>query len=113
MAIFTTDVSRKNRGFNIGQDNAGDPEGLYTNNFGGTSAATPIAASIAALMLSVNPDLSCEQVRQIMRDTAEKIDRQNGRYDENGFSQFYGYGRLNAYRAVREALIQRQLREGE
>ena len=111
VAIFTTDVSQDSRGLNIGQDNAGDLQGLYTNNFGGTSAATPIAASIAALMLSVNPDLTCEQVRQIMRDTAEKIDRQNGQYDENGFSQFYGYGRVNSYRAVREALIQRQLRQ--
>jgi subtilisin family serine protease len=65
MAIFTTDVSIKNRGLNIGQDNAGDPEGLYTNNFGGTSAATAIAAGVAALILSVNPNLTSEQVRQI------------------------------------------------
>jgi subtilisin family serine protease len=98
--IFTTDVPYKNRGFNIGKPGQGDPDGLYTNSFGGTSSATPLAAGIAALVLSVNPNLKAEQVRQILRRSCDKIDPGNAHYDTNGFSISYGFGRLNARRAL-------------
>jgi len=89
--ITTTDVSLRNRGFNL--------RSAYTSDFGGTSSATPLAAGIAALVLSVNPVLTWTQVRDIMRATAEKIDPQGGNY-QNGYSLQYGYGRLNAHQAV-------------
>jgi subtilisin-like proprotein convertase family protein len=97
--IFTTDVSFPGRGFNVGTMNAGDAEGLYTNSFGGTSSATPLASGIAALILSLNKELSWEDVRRYMRNTADKIDQENGNY-VNGYSLEYGYGRVNAYRAL-------------
>jgi subtilisin-like proprotein convertase family protein/subtilisin family serine protease len=97
--IFTTDVSIPGRGFNVGTINAGDAEGLYTNSFGGTSSATPLASGIAALMLSLNKELTWEDVRRYMRNTADKIDQENGNY-VNGYSLEYGYGRVNAYRAL-------------
>ncbi|HTE01612.1 MAG TPA: S8 family serine peptidase [Mucilaginibacter sp.] len=92
----------------------------YTNGMGGTSYATPVCAGLAALILSVNPDLSWIDVRQIIRDTAVKVDPNNadvnGRWrDVNGFvqtdpgymgpffSQWYGYGRINAALAVTTA----------
>lgn len=71
----------------------------YTYDFGGTSSATPLAAGLAALILSVNPDLTSAEVRNIMKETADKIDLETGRY-EQGHSIFYGYGRINAHRAV-------------
>ena len=46
----------------------------YKNNFTGTSYATPVCAGIAGLILSANPNLTWVEVRQIMRDTARKID---------------------------------------
>jgi subtilisin family serine protease len=98
--IFTTDVPYTNRGFNIGRPEQGDPDGLYTNSFGGTSSATPLAAGIAALILSVNPGLKAEQVRQILRRCCDKIDPGNAHYDANGFSRSHGFGRLNARRAL-------------
>jgi subtilisin-like proprotein convertase family protein len=71
----------------------------FTYSFGGTSASTPIAAGLAALILSVDPDLSASQVRQIIIDTADKIDEENGGY-VNGHSPLYGYGRINAHKAL-------------
>ncbi|MFN9614356.1 MAG: S8 family peptidase, partial [Dolichospermum sp.] len=52
---------------------AGYDAGNFTNNFGGTSSATPIVAGVAALVLSANPDLTAQEVKQILQDTADKI----------------------------------------
>jgi subtilisin family serine protease len=100
LGIFTTDIPDPNRGFNLGNPIQGDPQGFYTNSFGGTSSATPLAAGIGALLLSVNPNLKAEEVRQIMRVTADKINPDDARYDANGFSEGYGFGRVNAKRAL-------------
>jgi subtilisin family serine protease len=91
--ITTTDVSIKNRGY---------ASGLYANDFGGTSSSTPLAAGIGALVLSVNPSLTWKQVRSILRGTADKIDKAGGTY-KKGYSIHYGYGRLNAFKAVKRA----------
>ncbi|PZD70391.1 Calcium-dependent protease [Acaryochloris thomasi RCC1774] len=100
--IFTTDISLNNRGFNLGSSTAGGSDGLYTNDFGGTSSATPLAAGIAALMLSVNPELSADEIREILQKTAKKIGPSSS-YDGNGFSPRFGFGRVNAGEAVKEA----------
>ncbi len=97
--IFTVDVSISGRGFNVGTAGQGDADGLYTNSFGGTSSATPLAAGVAALMLSLNPDLSWEHVRTYLRQTADKIDQVSGSYI-NGHSRQYGFGRINARRVL-------------
>jgi hypothetical protein len=68
-----------------------------------TSGATAYASGIAALILSANPMLTNLEVADIMRNTADKIDVVNGNY-QNGHSEIYGYGRLNAHQAVLEAL---------
>jgi hypothetical protein len=58
------------------------------------------AAGISALVLSVNANLTADQVRQILRSSCDKIDPNNAHYDANGFSVALGYGRLNARRAL-------------
>lgn len=78
-----------------------DRPGLY-KHFGGTSGATPIVAGICALMLSVNPDLTAKDVKGILQSTADKIGSP-GEY-LNGHSRKYGYGRVNADKAVAEAM---------
>ncbi|PZV22327.1 MAG: peptidase S8 [Leptolyngbya sp.] len=84
----------------------------FTNAFGGTSSACPVVAGVVGLMLSANPNLTARQVREILQGTADKIvDRnpdpqlglQYGTYDANGHSQWFGYGKVNAAAAVREA----------
>ena len=78
----------------------------------GTSMATPFVTGLIAYLLSFNPKLTPNQVIAILEKTADKIDSNNqdpvGRYDENGFSAWYGYGRVNVYEAakmVREGKI--------
>lgn len=99
--IFTTDVSIANRGFNVGRADKGGADGLHTNNFGGTSSATPLAAGVAALVLSVNPNLTRTDLRDVLTSTAEKI---GSGYDANGHSNQFGFGRIDAGRAVQKAV---------
>jgi len=77
-----------------------DTSGNYTQYFNGTSAACPIAAGVVALAWSANLDLTATQVRMIVEQTADKV---GGGYDAGGHSDDYGYGRVNAGRAVRAA----------
>lgn len=67
----------------------------------GTSFAAPLAAGVAALMLSACPTLTWQQVRQIMQDTCKKIGGVT--YDAEGHHDDYGYGRINAAAAVQQA----------
>ncbi|MFG3618295.1 S8 family serine peptidase [Nocardia sp. NPDC047654] len=100
--IWTVDRHGAN-GYNPGTVAAGDAAGDYTNDFGGTSSACPGAAGIVALMLSVNPDLTSDEVKNLLKDACDKIDPQGGGYGADGHSDKYGYGRLNALAAVRAA----------
>lgn len=77
-----------------GYNSSGD----YVSTFGGTSSATPLAAGIAALVLSRDPNLTRKEVRGILKDTVDKIGPKA--YDEDGRNDRYGFGRLNAGRAV-------------
>ena len=100
----------------------------YQAGFGGTSYATPVCAATAALVLSVNPHLRWNEVGEIMRGTAVKIDPKNtdpiGRWrDGSGristdpgytgpvMSEFFGFGRIDAAAAVRLAQTQVQRHE--
>jgi hypothetical protein len=91
-------------GYNPGDVALGDAAGLYTNSFGGTSAAAPLAAGVAALMLSVNRGLVAADVRQILAETADKIGPAAD-YDATGHSANFGFGRINAAAAVARAKI--------
>jgi hypothetical protein len=77
------------------------PEGAF--EFGGTSAACPMVAAAAALMLSLNEDLTWFDVRQRLRQTARCVDAVNGQWS-NHRSYWYGSGRLDVHGAVRAAV---------
>ena len=80
-----------------------DGEAYYTTRFGFTSAACAAVAGICALIVSANPGLTAHEVKHVLRDSCEKIDREGGTYDERGHSPLYGYGRPVGARAVRLA----------
>jgi subtilisin family serine protease len=100
--ILTTDLSYPRRGFNVGSVAAGGPDGLHYNKFSGTSSSTPFAAGVAALALSANPRLTSAQVRSVLQETADKIGPKSS-YKASGHSNEFGYGRVNAARAVAQA----------
>ncbi len=61
--------------------------------FGGTSAAAPFVAGVTALLLSMEPDLSNENVRGILTGTAHDL-------GQTGWDSYYGAGMVNAFRAI-------------
>lgn len=84
--------------------NAGYGTGNYVNNFNGTSSATPLAAGICALIWSANPSLTAHEVRAILEQTAEdQVGPQNE--DAPGWDPYFGWGRVNAFRAVQQAAV--------
>jgi subtilisin family serine protease len=100
--IWTTDRSGT-EGYNAGNTTLGDSGGDYTNSFGGTSSACPGVAGVAALALAHNPELTSEEVKDILRQSCDRIDEAGGEYDPNGHSAKYGFGRVNAAAAVQLA----------
>jgi subtilisin family serine protease len=83
--------------------------GGYMQNFNGTSSAAPHVAGVAALILSVNPTLTAQQVRNIIESTAQRIrpdlhlfstvqGRPNGTWNNQ-----VGHGLVNAFAAVSAA----------
>jgi subtilisin family serine protease len=101
--IWTTDRTGP-LGYNSGRITQGDAAGNYTNRFGGTSSACPGVAGMVALILSRNPNLRWDEVRDILKRAVDRIDEVEGNYSENGHSPFYGYGRVNAAKAVELAM---------
>ncbi|MCF6206687.1 MAG: S8 family serine peptidase [Sulfurovum sp.] len=80
--------------------------GLVDNNYAfssGTSFSTPITAGVVAMIYSVYPNVTPEQVRNILISTADKIGDQNANY-VNGFDEKRAYGKVNAQQAIEEAI---------
>lgn len=74
----------------------------YTQCFNGTSAAAPITAGVAALILSLDPSLTRLQVQRLLQDTCDKVEPSAASYGvRTAFSSSHGYGRINAFEAAR------------
>ena len=84
--IYTTDITGAG-GYNAGS---------YYPGFNGTSSATPNAAGVAALVLSVDPALRQWEVRDILRLTAKDL-------GTGGKDEQFGWGRIDAEKAVQAA----------
>jgi subtilisin family serine protease len=72
---------------------AGYRPGDYMESFNGTSAATPFAAGVAALVLSQAP-LSRADLLTVLTDSCDDL-------GAPGYDTQFGYGRINAYVALR------------
>ncbi len=86
--------------------------------FGGNSAAAPIVSGVIGLVLSADVGLTPDQVRYLLRDTADRVEHSQARYrlrDGRGevphpltgtagatpTTSQHGSGRVNAFEAVR------------
>ncbi len=117
-ASITTDLTGRD-GYTTSDGTAGD----YTNTFGGTSAAAPLVSGVVALMFEANPNLGWRDVREVLATSAaltgSGIGRASG-FEVEGFtsqgsgtwnggghaiSRDYGYGRVDAFAAVRMAEV--------
>ena len=59
----------------------------------GTSMATPFVAGLAALVLSLDSNLSPDEVESIIEDSADDL-------GDPGRDDYYGWGRINAHQAL-------------
>jgi len=59
----------------------------------GTSAAAPHVSGLAALVWSVQPDLTNDDVARVITETVRDL-------GAPGWDRFYGWGRIDAYQAV-------------
>lgn len=62
----------------------------------GTSMATPFISGVIGLILSINPNLNFNQVRDILCSTAEDVNLP-------GFDEKTGCGLVNVYKAIKKA----------
>ena len=79
--------------------------GKYSYRFSHTSSAAPLVSGVAAIVLEANPDLTALELRDILVNTADRVSKSDANYDANGHSNYYGFGRINALRAVAAAWI--------
>lgn len=91
---------------------AGSDPGDYHPEFGGTSAASPLAASVAALMLSANPELTVIQLEAILFLTA-RDGVGLAHEDLPGWDPIHGWGLVRADEAVRVAFEVPPVRRGD
>lgn len=129
-ASVTTDLAGNN-GYNSATGLAGN----YQTTFGGTSAATPLVSGVVALMLEANPALGWRDVKEILATSAKMtgsvaggpntfettgtdfqvidrlvggvLTRSSDSWNDGGHavSWDYGFGRVDAYAAVRLAEV--------
>jgi subtilisin family serine protease len=94
--------SWSNRGLPI--DFAAPGNGIYStvsggqyNVVSGTSFSAPCVAGVAALVISVNPNLRALEIESILKRAVDDL-------GTPGWDELYGYGLINAQKAVNLAL---------
>jgi len=93
---WTTDISGP-AGWNM---DPFDPNVVDYTALGGTSGACPVAAGVAALILSIEPNLTGDEVRHFLERSAKDL-------GAPGRDNYYGRGRVDARAALDMVLAKR------
>ena len=103
VALTTTDITGS-WGYNDGQTPDEHRDRNYSSTMNGTSASTPVAAGVGALILQARPELSYRDVRRVLAYSARKIDATDSDWTTNGaglhVNHKYGFGAVDAAAAV-------------
>ncbi len=83
----------------------GDASGnTYTGRGSGTSYATPAVSGVAALVIEANGNLTPLQVKEVLKQTAERRGEPSAPEVDPYWNQDFGYGYVDAHAAVSLAL---------
>ena len=75
----------------------------YTGRGSGTSYATPSVTGVIALMIEANPDLNPLQIKEVLKQTAERRGPASAPDVDPYWNRDFGYGMVDAYEAVKMA----------
>ena len=76
-------------------------ENTYTGRGSGTSYATPSVTGVIALMIEANPDLNPLQIKEVLKQTAERRGPASAPDVDPYWNRDFGYGMVDAYEAVK------------
>ena len=76
-------------------------ENTYTGRGSGTSYATPAVTGVIALMMEANPDLDTLQIKEILKQTAERRGEPFDTSIDPFWNKDFGWGMVDAYAAVK------------
>lgn len=97
-----TPTGSNSSGVISGYTQPGTGKKYYYAEFIGTSASSPAAAGIVALLLQANPSLTPTQLKNIIFSTAI-VDSYTGAIPAAG-TNIWGHGKINAYAAIKQAI---------
>jgi subtilisin-like proprotein convertase family protein len=104
--ITTVDLtdSKNEAGYNYTGLAGNLTDRAYTNDFGGTSSATPLAAGVVALLLESRPTLGWRDVQEVLMKSATKVSPTDADWVTNAggfaFNHKFGAGLINAAAAI-------------
>ncbi len=78
-------------------------DNTYTGRGSGTSYATPAVSGVIALVIEANPDLDPLQIKEVLKQTAERRGSASVPDVDPYWNRDFGYGMVDAYEAVKLA----------
>ena len=78
-------------------------QNTYTGRGSGTSYAAPSVSGVIALVIEANPDLDPLQIKEVLKQTAERRGPASAPDVDPYWNRDFGYGMVDAYEAVKLA----------